>query len=128
MAVPHERSGKGDASMRQNSAISAGSLLIVLATLLTFSSPAVAQAAVPVSLQEQLSAQYKVAKMSGAVVVDAGTPLAVQKGGVLSVPWKTLVLCPAKFGDNALHPSAGMCAAMVKQVSSYFRTGDKVYP
>jgi hypothetical protein len=112
--------------MRQNSARSVLSFLVVLSTLVILSSPLNAQA--PVSLQEQLSAQYKLAKMSGAVVVDAGTPLAVQKGGVLSVPWKTLVLCPAKFGDNALHPSAGMCAAMVKQVSSYFRTGDKVYP
>jgi hypothetical protein len=114
--------------MRQNSVIPAISLMIVLSTLQIVSSPANAQAAAPVSLHEQLSAQYKLAKMSGAVVVDAGTPLAVQKGGVLSVPWNALVLCPAKFGDNALHPSAGMCAAMVKQVSSYFRTGDKVYP
>ena len=38
------------------------------------------------------------------------------------------MLCPAKFQDNALHPSTGMCAAMVKDVSGYFKTGDKVYP
>ena len=66
--------------------------------------------------------------MSGAVVTDAGTTLAVQKGGVISVPWRALVLCPAKFQDNALHPSMGMCAAMLKDVSGYFKTGDKVYP
>jgi hypothetical protein len=114
--------------MRQNSAIPVFSLLIVLTHIACFSSAANGQTAAPVSLQEQLSAQYKLAKMSGAVVTDAGTPLAVQKGGVISVPWRALVLCPAKFQDNALHPSTGMCAAMVKDVSGYFKTGDKVYP
>jgi hypothetical protein len=114
--------------MRQNSAIPVFALLIVLTNIACFSSAANGQTAAPVSLQEQLSAQYKLAKMSGAVVTDAGTPLAVQKGGVISVPWRALVLCPAKFQDNALHPSTGMCAAMVKDVSGYFKTGDKVYP
>jgi hypothetical protein len=114
--------------MRQNSAIPVFSLIIVLTNIACFSSAANGQTAAPVSLQEQLSAQYKLAKMSGAVVTDAGTPLAVQKGGVISVPWRALVLCPAKFQDNALHPSTGMCAAMVKDVSGYFKTGDKVYP
>jgi hypothetical protein len=114
--------------MRQNSAIPVFSLMIVFSNIACFSSAAAGQTAAPVSLQEQLSAQYKLAKMSGAVVTDAGTPLAVQKGGVISVPWRALVLCPAKFQDNALHPSTGMCAAMVKDVSGYFKTGDKVYP
>ena len=114
--------------MRQNYAISVFSLLIVLTNIACFSSAANGQSAAPVSLQEQLSAQYKLVKMSGAVVTDAGTTLAVQKGGVISVPWRALVLCPAKFQDNALHPSMGMCAAMLKDVSGYFKTGDKVYP
>jgi len=109
-------------------AIPVFSLLIVPTNIACFSSAANGQIPAPVSLQEQLSAQYKLAKMSGAVVTDAGTPLAVQKGGVISVPWRALVLCPAKFQDNALHPSTGMCAAMVKDVSGYFKTGDKVYP
>jgi hypothetical protein len=47
---------------------------------------------------------------------------------VLSVPWKALALCPAKFQDNSLHPSAGFCAGMVKTVSKYYQKGDKVYP
>lgn len=92
--------------------------------------PVTAQA--PVSLQEQLNAQYKLARMgsdsNGFTVVEAGTLLAVQKGGVLSVPWRALALCPAKFQDNSLHPSAGFCAGMVKQVSKYYQVGDKVYP
>ena len=52
--------------MRQNSAIPVFSLLIVLTNIACFSSAANGQTAAPVSLQEQLSAQYKLAKMSGA--------------------------------------------------------------
>jgi hypothetical protein len=85
-----------------------------------------------VSLQEQLNAQYKTVKMGsdsgGVSVVEPGTLLAIQKGGVLSVPWKAMAMCPSKFQDNSMHPSAGMCAAMVKSVSKYFQVNDKVYP
>ena len=85
-----------------------------------------------VTLQEQLNAQYKLVKMGsdsgGIAVVEPGTLLAVQKGGVLSVPWKAMAVCPAKFQDNSLHPSVGFCAGMVKSVSKYYQVGDKVYP
>jgi hypothetical protein len=106
-------------------------LFVTVAVLTTFGA-SVVSAQGPVTLQEQLSAQYKLVKMGsdsgGVAVVDPGTLLAVQKGGVLSVPWRAMALCPAKFQDNNLHPSAGMCAAMVKSVSKYFQKGDKVYP
>jgi len=105
-------------------------LVIVAVSILLSGSVANAQG--PVTLQEQLAAQYKLVKMGsdsgGVAVVEPGTLLAVQKGGVLSVPWKAMALCPAKFQDNNLHPPAGMCAAMVKTVSRYFQKGDKVYP
>ncbi len=85
-----------------------------------------------VTLQEQLNAQYKLARMGsdsgGLSVVDPGTLLSVQKNGILSVPWKAMAICPAKFQDNSLHPSVGFCAGMVKSVSRYFKTGEKVYP
>jgi hypothetical protein len=110
-----------------NSAILAA--IVSIATLLQ-ASPARAQA--PISLQEQLNAQYKVAKMKsgfgGATVVEAGTVLAVQKAGVLSVPSTTMSTCSAKFQDNKLHPSVGFCAAMFKNISTYLQTGSKVYP
>jgi hypothetical protein len=113
--------------MCKNSATASVNVALLTALLCC---AAVAQA--QVSLQEQLLAQYKLVKMgsdsSGIAVVEPGTLLAVQKGGVLSVPWRALALCPAKFQDNDLHPSTGMCAAMVKNVSKLFRTGDKVYP
>jgi len=102
--------------------------IVIASTMLA--SFATAQA--PVTLQEQLNAQYKMVKMgsdsNGVAVVEPGTLLAIQKGGVLSVPWKAMALCPAKFQDNSLHPSAGFCAAMVKSVSKYYQVGDKVYP
>jgi len=85
-----------------------------------------AQAQAP-TLQEQLTAQYKKVSMAsnGTVVVDPGTLLSVQKGGILSVPYRALAKCPAKFENNSLHPSAGFCANMMKNVAQYFRTGDK---
>lgn len=85
-----------------------------------------------VSLQEQLVAQYQVAKVkadsSGYGVVDPGTLLTIQKNGVLAVPWRAMTMCPAKYQDNGFHPSVGFCAGMLKDVSRYFQTGEKVYP
>lgn len=85
-----------------------------------------------VSLRDQLGAQYKVAKVAadsgGFAVVDPGTLMSIQKGGVLSVPWTSLTLCPAKYQDKTLHPSVGFCAGMLKNVSRYFKVGEKVYP
>jgi hypothetical protein len=108
------------------------SFLALAAALLFAFSGSSARAQAPVSLQEQLAAQYKLVKMGsdsgGLAVVEPGTLLAIQKGGVLSVPWATMALCPAKFQDNSLHPSAGFCVAMVKNVSKYYQVGDKVYP
>jgi len=94
--------------------------------------PVVFANAQTVSLQEQLSAQYQLAKVSadssGYGVVNPGTLLAIQQKGVLAVPWKALALCPAKYQDNSFHASVGFCAGMLKNVSRYFQMGDKVYP
>ena len=83
-----------------------------------------------VTLQEQLSAQYKTVKIGpdGEIAGDPGTLLAIQKGGLIAVPWKALALCPAKFQDNVLHLSTGFCAGMMQNVAGYFRKGAKVYP
>src|SRR5579863_5853185 len=118
------RETRGGCAMRQRVALSSATVLTALAF-----STLVALAQAP-SLQEQLAAQYKVVKMAGngTVVVDAGTLLAVQKGGIISVPWRALAKCPARFEDNALRPSTGFCSGMMKNVSQYFRKGNKVYP
>lgn len=118
--------------VQENSMRQAPYNLLIAVAVATILPASVARAQAPVTLQEQLSAQYKLVKMGsdsgGVAVVEPGTLLAMQKGGVLSVPWKALALCPAKFQDKSLHPSAGFCAAMVKTVSKYFQVGDKVYP
>ncbi|HYK92239.1 MAG TPA: hypothetical protein VE398_25985 [Acidobacteriota bacterium] len=102
--------------------------IIALAMIL----PAALASGQAVSLQEQLSAQYQVAKVkadsTGYGAVDPGTLLTIQKSGVLAVPWKALALCPAKYQDNSFHPSVGFCAGMLKDVSRYFQIGEKVYP
>lgn len=103
--------------------------LIIAFAIILFTNIASGQA---VSLQEQLNAQYQLAKVSadssGYGVVNPGTLLAIQQKGVLAVPWKALALCPAKYQDNNFHASVGFCAGMLKDVSRYFQMGDKVYP
>ncbi len=84
------------------------------------------------SLQEQLKAQYKLVKKGadayGLTVVDPGTVLDVQKGGLLGVAPQISVFCPSKFQDGDLKGPNGFCAGMVKQSSRYLQVGTKVYP
>ena len=93
------------------------------------------------SLQEQLAAQYKVVKMgsdtSGAAVVDAGTILAIQKGGILGVPYSDTNILSTKYQDGTVHsPNSvlskgigfGMKRFGKEQTTHLFQVGDKVYP
>jgi hypothetical protein len=94
-----------------------------------------------VSLQEQLAAQYKLVKMgsdtSGYSVVEKGTLLAFQKGGVLGVPYSDNNVLSSKYengtvkGPNNLS-LMGRKSLMGKfgkeQTTHLFATGDKVYP
>ena len=113
------------------------------------------------SLQEQLLAQYKLVKMgsdsTGPTVLEEGTVLAIQKGGVLGVPSGSPKPCPAKYEAGTLKPPTGWCVQGRKQggihgfgaLSShlpgaaqgsvpdsaqntsdtrYFNKGEKVYP
>jgi hypothetical protein len=69
--------------------------------------PAMAQAP---TIQEQLAAQYKVAKMgsdsSGYQIVEEGTLLAVQKGGILGLPYKSTIWPSATYSNGAIKASA----------------------
>jgi len=100
--------------------------------------PAGAQAP---SLQEQLAAQYKLVKMgsdtSGYSVVDKGTLLAIQKGGILGVPYSDQSILSTKYESGTVHTpstilSKGIGFGMKKfgkeQTTHLFATGDKVYP
>ena len=105
---------------------------------------AAAQSGAP-TLQEQLTAQYKLVKMgsdtSGYSVVEEGTLLALQKGGVMGVPYSDKTSLTNKYENGTIHgPSAAMTEARKKlfghfsqtqsegQTTHLFKKGDKVYP
>jgi hypothetical protein len=94
-----------------------------------------------VSLQEQLAAQYKLVKMgsdtSGYSVVEEGTLLAIQKGGLLGVPYSDTSVQNNKYEGGAVKaPNAmlskgigfGMKKFGKEQTTKLFAKGDKVYP
>ncbi|MGA7568896.1 MAG: hypothetical protein WBW53_22780, partial [Terriglobales bacterium] len=90
-----------------------GTCILAFATFGVFlCSGLAAQDASQPSLEEQLKAQYKLVKTSadanGLTVVDPGTVLDIQKGGLLGVPPLSLVFCPAKFQDGGLRPPGGL--------------------
>jgi hypothetical protein len=98
-------------------------------------------AAQGVPLEDQLKAQYKVVKMgsdtSGYAVVDAGTLLAIQKGGILGVPYSDTSVLSTKYEGGTVHSpstllSKGIGFGMKKfgkeQTTHLFQAGDKVYP
>jgi hypothetical protein len=112
---------------------------IVCATVLS-GSRAGAQGT-PVSLQEQLAAQYKVVKMgsdsSGYSVVEPGTLLAIQKGGILSVPYSDTSVLSTKYEGGTVHSPNTMLSKGIgfgmkrfgkEQSTHLFQVGDKVYP
>jgi hypothetical protein len=114
--------------LRANTTIS----IVALFTALVCSI-AIAQTAVPISLQEQLNAQYKLAKVGRATgewsVTEPGTVLQIQKGGIAGVPPKSIALCPSKFEGGNLKGPSGMCTAMLgSQNIRYLTVGEKVYP
>jgi len=107
-----------------------------------------------VSLEDQLKAQYNLAKMgqdsSGYSVVQEGTVLTIQKGGILGSPYKNMTTHTATFQDGVVHSSdpAGVknnsflkagCGLLHKcpntpdtvndeTTTKLFKVGDKVYP
>jgi hypothetical protein len=94
-----------------------------------------------VSLQEQLSAQYKAVKMGsdtgGYSVIDKGTLLEIKKGGILGVPYSDQSIQNTKYENGAVHtPNSnvskvigfGMSKFGKQQTTHLMQAGDKVYP
>jgi len=98
-----------------------------------------------VSLQEQLAAQYKLVKLgsdtSGYSVVEEGTLLAIQKGGLMGGPYSDKTVLTNKYENGNVHgPNAAMTEARKRvfghfsqtqsegQTTKLFKKGDKVYP
>jgi hypothetical protein len=122
----------------------------IILTILIAALPAHGQAP---TLGEQLAAQYKVAKMgsdsTGTQIVEEGTLLAVQKGGIVGTPYKSITTRTATFQDGTVRASdpgnskaAGiggkLCglthkcpttpdAAKDENATKLFKVGDKVY-
>jgi len=120
--------------MKTLKAVVSGMALVL--TVLVSSLPAQAP-----TLQEQLAAQYKLVKMgsdtSGYSVVDAGTLLAIQKGGILAVPYADQSVLPSKYEGGTIHGPNGLSLMGRKsimgrfgkeQTTHLFQVGDKVYP
>jgi hypothetical protein len=97
------------------------------------------------TLQEQLAAQYKAVKMgsdtSGYSVVEKGTLLAIQKGGILAVPYTDQTVLASKYEGGTVHGPSGLAVTARKslmghfsatqsqgQTTHLFQVGDKVYP
>jgi hypothetical protein len=94
------------------------------------------------TLQEQLAAQYKLVKMgsdsSGYSVVEEGTLLDVQKGGVIGIAYKDTGLSTNRYENGVIHPPSMVAQkglGMLKkrfgqdeQTTKLFAKGDKVYP
>lgn len=121
--------------------IPAGAILCAMALL---QPGAVAQSGAP-TLQEQLAAQYKLVKMGsdtgGYSIVEEGTLLAVQKGGVMGVPYSDKTSLTNKYENGTVHsPNVAMAEARKRLLGHFAQTqsegqttrllkkGDKVYP
>jgi hypothetical protein len=81
---------------------------------------------------DQLKAQYKAVKLSadmnGVAVVQPGTVLAIQKTGILGLPFANLGVCTARYQSGELHAPTGICPTMAKAFSRYFQVGEQIYP
>jgi hypothetical protein len=111
------------------------------------------------SLLEQLQAQYKSVKMgsdsNGPAVLEEGTVLVIQKGGLLGVPWGAVKACPSKYENGSLKTPSFLCTKGKEEAGKrglgflkghipgagllpddktnasdtrYFKAGEKVYP
>jgi hypothetical protein len=112
-------------------------IVLVAATIFPMAR-ASAQAA---TVQDQLVAQYKLVKIGsdtgGYSVVEEGTVLAIQKGGILAVPYEDKTVLATKYQDGQIHGPSGlkvlgrgsiMGRFGKEQTTHLFAKGDKVYP
>jgi hypothetical protein len=93
---------------------------------------ALAQDAANSDLANQLKSSYKLAKLgqdsNGVSVVEPGTVLVVQKGGMLGVPAINPIVPAANFKDNDLKGPSGMSKMAAGNNTKLLQIGEKVYP
>jgi hypothetical protein len=80
------------------------------------------------SLESQLAAKYKVAKIgqdsSGISVTDPGTVLVIKKGGILSVTASNMVVIPSYVKDGQVHSANGNAMAGVSKLLKWKNVSD----
>jgi len=90
-----------------------------------------AQTAQTVSLAEQLRAQYKLAKTdpqgNSAKILQPGTVLVIQKGGILTVPFASTAVCSARYQGGKVDSPDALCPEASRTNSRPFKVGEKVY-
>jgi hypothetical protein len=115
-------------SLKINLAVFVG---VILIAGIFYASSANAQGASASSLADQLNAHYRLAKMgsdsSGWSVVEPGTVLVIQKGGILGVPPANVTIAQATYKNGELHPPGGFTTAFVGQNTRQLTVGEKVY-
>jgi hypothetical protein len=93
------------------------------------------------TLEDELQKTFKMVTMGsdtdGVSVVEEGTVLAVQKGGILAVPFSDSSDFKTKYQNGVIHAPGGLVVAGRKaimgkfgsdQTTHLFKKGDKVYP
>jgi len=112
---------------RLHTVLAGCALFLALAVL---SKPVAAQDNTAPSLADQIAAQYKLARVGGygptRAIIEPGTVLTVQKGGILGIDPANLGECPAKYQSSVLKPPKSFCATMAKNFRN-FEIGEKVY-
>lgn len=88
-----------------------------------------AQSATPAALEDQLKTKFKPAKLGsrGQVVLDPGTVLTIQKGGLVGIsPW-LIVVCPSTYKDGKMHSPNAICLLATHDVTHDLTVNEKVY-
>jgi hypothetical protein len=83
------------------------------------------------SLADQLKTQYKLAKTgsdsNGGSIVETGTVLVIQKGGILGVPLSNVAMAPAMYKDGDLRGPGAGSKMFIGMKSRQLTIGEKVY-
>jgi len=94
-----------------------------------FSASAAAQSAKPASLEDQPKEQFKPVKLGsrGQTVLDPGTVLTIQQGGLVGIsPW-LIVVCPSSYRAGKMHSPNAICLMATRNVTHDLTKGEKVY-
>jgi len=106
-------------------------VFVALVAGIFLSGPAPAQNPPAPSLLDQLRTQYKITRtgMEGTTIkiLDPGTVLVIQKGGILGANPTNMLPCPTTFDNGNLKSPNAVCKAMIGENGRFLDNGEKVY-